>query len=105
MNKRKLSLDDRFSVPFSALSVGGMAYGYAYTMVPNRLFSTVGRFRSYPLHLFSPDYLMGQPLHVDFPVVVVGGNNERIYKFVSWVAFASSPVARLTADWSEVLAD
>ena len=108
MSNKKISIPDRFEAPYHVLFVDGIAYAYAYTMVPKHDFSSVGRFRSYPLHLFSPEDMLYQvqlDLSLDFPVVIVGGNNEKIYKFPSWFAFQSSHVAWLTADWTEVLAD
>jgi len=104
MSNKKISIPDRFEAPYHVLYVDGIAYLYAYTMVPKSDFSSVGRFRSYPLHLYSLEDLPSD-LSIDFPVVIVGGNNEKIYKFSSWFAFQASPVARLTADWTEVLAD
>jgi hypothetical protein len=106
MSNKKISIvpADQYDIPYHISFNDGMSYLYAYTMVPLSRLSLIGRFRSYPLHVYSPEDLPSGWSH-DFSFLIVGSINNKIYRFPSWFAFQHSPVVRLTADWTEVLAD
>jgi hypothetical protein len=99
MNDKILPMRDMLRSPANVLSFNGVAYLYAYTMIP------IGIIPPFPyhfhfLHTYFPE---NTPLDltVDFPFIIVGTNNTKIYHFPSWFDFQRSPVPALTADWVE----
>jgi hypothetical protein len=90
------------NVPARALIVDGVEYVYEYSMVPSGDFPALYPLRDYPLHLYWSDTFPVLPSH-DFPVVILGGNNDKVYTFSSFFDFQRSPIVAFTAHWTEML--
>jgi len=99
MNDKILPMRDMLRSPAKVLSFNGVAYLYAYTMIP------IGITPPFPYHFhFLHNYFPENTpldLTVDFPFIIVGTNNTKIYYFPSWFDFQRSPVPALIADWVE----